>query len=636
MCGIAGYFSPQRHVETLAPLAAMLEEIRHRGPDDQGLLAIDRRRGARLELGRTADAEALRQRCPHDLGLAHCRFAIVDPSDAGHQPLWNDSRSLVLVYNGEVYNHPELREELEKKGHRFRGLSDSEVVLRAFEEWDLEAFRRLNGFWALALYDVRRRRLVLSRDRIGKSPLYLGVARGVLYFASEIKAILAAAGAAAFPVDEGAIADFVAQGWRDVDHGTFYRGIRTLENASTAVVEEDLGVRPVRYWRLPERRLEEKEIDLQEAGETLRDLLADAVRIRLRADVPLAMELSGGLDSSSLVALRASSSETGRFPVYSVKFDAPEADEEPLARLVAGRWARRVDYRVIRPPLLEFWEHADRFTRLVGEPFHSPNLLTTHQVRRRIRADGYKVVIVGSGGDELLAGYPHEYAVPFLASLLAAGSPLEIARELAAATRGQRRALALRCLVGLRRRPKLHPELAALIPSRGRLEGGPPTGFEALLRGNWGPWKMNHWLRSGNPVQYGIPIESRAPFMDYRMAELAFQLPATYLIRHGFSKYVLRRALEPLLPPRVAWRRQKTGYPFPWRDWIAASKPWILANAAGSSLACVNAEGLASRYDALASADPKGLWRLASVLLWHRRCNEGRALAPSGSALARA
>jgi asparagine synthase (glutamine-hydrolysing) len=632
MGGIAGYFSPQRHLETLAPLARMLAEIRHRGPDDEGLLAIDRRRGARLELGRGADPEALRGRCSHDLGLAHCRLASVDPSDAGHQPIWNEARSLVAVADGGVYNHPELREELEKKGHRFRGASDTEVVLRAFEEWDLDAFRRLNGCWALALYDVRRRRLVLSRDRIGKCPLYLGVSRGVLYFASEPKAIVAVAGADAFPVDEGAVADFVAQGWRDVDHGTFYRGIRTLENASTAVVEDDLGIRPARYWRLPERRLEEKEIDLREAGDTLRDLLADAVRIRLRADVPLAMQLSGDVDSSSLVALRASSSEAGRFPVYTVKLDAPDADEEALARQVAGRWVRRVDHHVIRPPLLEFWEHADAFTWLMGEPYRAPSLLTTHLIGRRIRADGYKVLIVGAGGDALLAGHPDAYSVPFLLSLLGNGTPPEVVRELVSATRAQRRALARRCLLGARRPQGVHPELAALIPARGRLDAGPPTSFEALLRANWGPWKMHQWLRSGDPVHGGVPLEARAPFADYRVAELAFQLPMTYLIRRGRTKYVLRHALESLLPPQVVWRQQRRGHPFPWHEWIAASKAWILANARGSSLACVGASGLAARYDALAAADPVGLWRLASVLLWHRRCNEGRALAAPGTA----
>jgi len=172
-----------------------------------------------------------------------------------------------------------------------------------------------------------------------------------------------------------------------------------------------------------------------------------------------------------------------------------------------------------------------------------------------------------------------------------------------------------------------------MVPGPGRLAARPPHGFDARLRAHWGPWRMSYWLRSGNPVHYGIPIETRAPFMDYRVAELAFQLPATYLIRHGLTKYVLRRALDPLLPHPVAWRRRKNGYPFPWRSWLAASKPWILANAAGSSLACVRAEGLAARYDALAAADPRGLWRLASVLLWHRRCNEGRSLVlpPAGA-----
>ena len=633
MCGIAGYFAPRRPQETLAPLAAMLGAIRHRGPDDEGLVAIDRRAGLRLELGRDAPEAILRERLPHEIGLAQCRFAIVDPSDAGHQPFWSDSKHLVLVYNGEVYNHPELREELEKKGHRFRGASDTEVVLRAFEEWDLEAFPRLNGFWALALWDLRRRRLVLSRDRIGKAPLYYGEAGGALWFASEIKAIRAVAGPDAFPVDEGAVRDFAVHGWRDVDQGTCYRGIRCLDAASTAVLGDDLAVRPVRWWRLPERRLDEREMSLHEAADVLHDLLLDAVRIRLRADAQVAMELSGGLDSPSLVALRASLGEAERFPAYTVKFDAPEADEEPRARLVAARWPRRVDYRVIRPPLMEFWEHADRFTALMDEPYHSPNLLTVHQVRRRIRADGSRVVIVGSGGDELLAGYPDQYAVPFLASLLARDRLSAFAREILAASGAQRRGLLRRLFRGPPAPVASHPELAELVPVRGRLATAPPTGFDARLRAFFGPWRMSYWLRSGNPVHYGIPIEARAPFMDYRVAELAFQLPATYLIRHGLTKYVLRRALEPLLPLPIAWRRRKTGYPFPWKHWLAASKPWILANAAGSSLTCVRADDLASRYDRLAAADPRGLWRVASILLWHRRCNEGRALVlpPAGS-----
>src|SRR5262245_24821526 len=167
----------------------MLREIRRRGPDAAGLVAIDRRRGPRLELGRRelapgAADDALFAPCPHEVGLARCGRDLAAAGDAG-APLWNDSRSHVLVCDGEVYNHPELRAELEKQGHQFRSDAVAELLLRAFEEWDLEAFERLNGAFALALYDLRRRRLVLARDRIGERPLFLGAARGVLYFASE-------------------------------------------------------------------------------------------------------------------------------------------------------------------------------------------------------------------------------------------------------------------------------------------------------------------------------------------------------------------------------------------------------------------------------------------------------------------
>jgi asparagine synthase (glutamine-hydrolysing) len=623
--GLAGYLSPGRPVATLETLAAMLRTIRQRGPDDEGLVAIDRRRGARRELGREATADALREPCPHELGLAQCRLATVDASAAGHQPFWNESRSAVLVCDGEVYNQPELREQLEKKGHRFRSRCDAELVLRAYEEWDLEGFARLNGCFAVALYDVRRRRLALSRDRIGKSPLYFGRAAGVLYFASEIRALRAVAGPDAFPVDPGAVADFVLRGWRDVDGGTFYRGIRSLDAASTAVVGDDLEVRGARYWRPPQRRLEEREIDLREACESLRDLLADALRVRLRGEASIAMELSGGLASSALVALRATAGAGGRFPVYHARPEGAGAEEEALARQVAARFPRHVDHRVIRAPRGGFFEEADRFVALVGEPFPAPSLLETHRIRRRLRELGHGVVIVGSGGDEILAGDPGEYAAPFLASLLRTGGPFEVARELAAAAPRARRALARRLLRGARP-PAPHPGLAALVAEPGRVAELPPGDFEALRRGNSGPWKAHARLRAGNAAQGGVPIRWRAPFLDYRLAELAFQLPATYLIRRGVTKYALRRALEPLLPPRVVWRRRPVGDAFPWRAWLAAAKPWILANAAGSTLACVRADELPASYDALAKACPQGLWRLASALLWHRRCNEGRPL----------
>jgi asparagine synthase (glutamine-hydrolysing) len=499
--------------------------------------------------------------------------------------------------------------------------------MRAFEEWDLEALPLFNGAFALALYDLRRRRLVLARDRIGERPLYLGAARGALYFASEIRAIRAVAGAEAFPVDEGAVCDFVLHGHRGHAGGTFYSGVRGLDAASTAEVGDDLVVRPARYWRLPERRLEEREIDLREACELLRDVLADAVRVRLRAPGDVAMELSGGLGSASIVALRAAAHGSARFPAYALNREGVGSTAESRARLVAARWPRQVDLRVVRAAPFGGFERLGDLARLAGEPLDAPELPAILDLCRRIHADGPAVVLVGSGGAEVLAGDPGRYAVPFLASLLLTGSLLEVARELAAATGAQRFALARRCLFGPPRPPPAHPELAALVPAREGLAARPPADFEGLLRANRGPWQTGRRLSREDPSRQGIPVALRAPFLDYRVAELAFQLPATHLIRRGLGRYALRRALEPLLPLPIAWQRERERPPFPWRDWLTAAKAWILANAEDSTLACVRSAGLAARYDALAEADPRGLWRLASVLLWHRRCNEQRALA---------
>lgn len=628
MGGIAGYLSPRRPVETLARLAAMLRELRPRGPGDAGLVAIDRRRGPRLEvacqgLGEGAADEALLASCAHELGLAQS-------GGAGAQPLWNESRSLVLVCDADLHNRPELRAELEKQGHALRSDTDAELLLRAFEEWDLDGFARLNGAFALALYDLRRGRLVLARDRIGERPLYLGVAGGALCFASEIRAILAATGAEAFPLDEGAVRAFVLHASRGEGGATFYTGIQSFAAASSAEVGDDLDVRPARYWRLPGRRLEEREIDLREAGELLRDVLADALRLRLRAPAPVAMELSGGLGSAALVALRAASAEGVRFPTYTFACHEGEAGEEALARLVAARWPRSVDRRVLRAETLEPWERFGALVRLSAEPLDAPQLLLAHERRRRIHADGCAVAIVGSGAGEVLAGDPHEYAVPFLASLLRTGTPIDVARELAAATGAQRRALARRLLFRAGR-SRAHPELAALVAEPGAEPARVPRDFEGLA--SRGAWLAERRLAGEDPARQGTPLALRAPFLDYRVAELALQLPATYLIRRGFAKYPLRRALEPLLPLPLVWRREPVVRAFPWSAWLAAAKPWILANAAGSSLGCVNTAGLPERYDALAAADPRGLWRLASALLWHRRCNEGRPLAPPAKAL---
>ena len=256
---------------------------------------------------------------PHRIGIGHRRFSLVDVSAAGHQPFWWGDTTVCVAFNGEIYNYVELREELEKEGIQFRTTSDTEVLAAAYQLWGLACFQRFNGFWAVTLYDRKRRQLLLARDRIGKAPLYVTRRSDGLYWASEIKGLFAMLGASEFAVHERAVVDFVKWHRRDLFHETFYRDICTFPNAAYAWIESDGSYRPVEYWKVPDRRLCLGEISVQEAQDRLAELLEDAVRIRLRADVPVSVQLVGEwirrpFSRSPRLVRRVSAPTLSRFP----------------------------------------------------------------------------------------------------------------------------------------------------------------------------------------------------------------------------------------------------------------------------------------------------------------------------------
>ena len=289
----------------------MLDSIAHRGPDDQGLFFINVRTGAALDCATSASDPRIREALPdasmaqnfsHHLAFAHCRYSVVDLSSAGHQPMWDGSRRACVCFNGEVYNYVELRAELEEAGCKFSTRTDTEVLLAGYLQWGTGVFARLNGQWALALYDADQRILLLSRDRLGKVPLYYAAHGGRLYWASEIKAIRAACGSDAFSLRPEAVHEYVTKGWRDRD-GTFWAGIDDFPPASFARIDAGLKLDFHTYWRPARERMRASDLSAAEAVQSLRALLSDALRLRVRADVPVAFELSGGVDSSVLVAL---------------------------------------------------------------------------------------------------------------------------------------------------------------------------------------------------------------------------------------------------------------------------------------------------------------------------------------------
>src|SRR2546423_1031785 len=373
MCGIAGIWERSGRPVDQAALERMSGILRHRGPDGSGLYV---------------EAE---------LGLATRRLAIVDPSPAGDQPMSLPERGLRLTYNGEIHNYVELRRELEALGAEFRTHTDTEVVLQAYAAWGLDCFERFNGMWALGLWDARERSLVLSRDRFAIKPLCYSVSGGGFCFASEPKAILAAFPEERLP-NRAEIDRFLSGGFPDAGESTFFANVKSLSPATTLVVSRD-GVRARRYWTFEPG----EESPQPDAEERFRELLRDAVSVRMRSDVPVGACLSGGLDSSAIAAL-VEPPEDRPMHCFSLLYDGWRDDESRYSRVAAearpGRfvvhWVRPRSAGLVETMRKIVWHHdAPMPIRgRVGPWF------VMEEAGRHV-----KVVLDGQGGDEILAGH---------------------------------------------------------------------------------------------------------------------------------------------------------------------------------------------------------------------------------------
>ena len=636
MCGIAGYYSHESKVDSAVDLIRMTRALRHRGPDDEGFVLINTDEGKQLNAsGRESDPH-IRDRLPlldnraegflHNLALSHRRYSIIDLSPSGHQPMWDPQSKVCVSFNGEVYNYIELRDELEQAGHQFSTQSDTEVLLKGYIEWGTGVFPKLIGSWALALYDKNKKKVLLSRDRIGKMPLYYAVRGNQLYWASELKAILQTQPTLSTSIREQAIDDFVIHGWRDLD-GTFWEDIHDFPPASYAWIQNDLSLSIHSYWQLPETRLTTDEISIQEAQSKLHDALSDAVRIRLRSDIPMAFELSGGMDSSSLVALATRHSDQ-KLTAYTIQFSEADSNEEPFARAVADRYPDKINYQVIKPGATDFWLEANAFIWLEEEPFHSPNLFTNYNLRKSIKKDGVGVLINGAGGDEVLAGYSAEYFIPYLRYLLHQGKPGSLINELLSYSETSLSSLILKWIKRASRMWSISKNgnnvngiLKKIYAPGAHVKNRSPksASFSDRAKENMTHRMMNYWLRSGNKATYGIPIEPRLPFLDHRVVELGFTLPPEYLIRDGWHKWILRETTKDILPKKVVWRKQKMGFPFPMTQWLIHSKPIIKKNLSDVDCPYLNISQLFHSYDDLQAQNPNMLWRLIIFGLWWKR-----------------
>ncbi len=573
MCGICGLVQADGSDRLAERVRRMTRLAAHRGPDDEGV-AVFASEGVQ-QLG--ADDVDVEER-PWTVGLGHRRLSIVDLSPGGHQPMTDARGRYWIVYNGEIYNHVELRRELESAGERFVTRSDTEVILTAYRCWGRDALNRFNGMWAFAIYDRERRTILCARDRFGIKPFYYSVEPGRLAFASEIKQLVDA-GVVRPQLNPDALADLLL--WKLEAHSehTFFSGIRSLPaghllEATREEIRRGV-VTPVAFWR-PRATAFSGE---GAAIESFRELLDDSVRLRLRADVPVGVTLSGGLDSSSVTCL-AGRARDGRqaeaFQAFTAVYADPGFSEQEYARQVAER--ARAEHILIRPDdgrLANDWE---RFVRTMEEPFTGFSYYSNWKVYETIRAHGVPVVLNGQGGDELLLGY-ERYRVPLLLSLAKSGAMGRALRELSFTARrsglGWGRLASYMIYFGLPavRRTRRKARVGAFLrPAflRRAMQRGENVG-RTLGRGNrqelqhseFTSYQLPHLLRHEDRVSMAHAVEARVPLLDYRLFELVMGLPDDLLVRDGWSKYVLRQAMSGILPEEIRLRTTKMGFDTP-------------------------------------------------------------------------
>jgi asparagine synthase (glutamine-hydrolysing) len=562
MCGIAGFVNREGEQATSEQVRRMIDTIVHRGPDDEGI------------------------HVQGNVGLGMRRLSIIDLS-GGRQPIYNEDRSVCIVFNGEIYNFPELRKELEGRGHRFYTHTDTEAIVHLYEEMGADCVTKLRGMFAIALYDAKRKSLLLARDRLGKKPLYYAVDGGRLYFGSEIKAMLAVAPELK-TIDPEGILQFFYFGYVPDPYSAF-RQIRTLPPGYLA--EYRTGEIELRqYWDVPQYGTHDPGSD-DACLEEMERRLAEAVRIRLISDVPLGAMLSGGVDSSVVVALMAKSSPA---PVktFSIGFSKADFNEVEYARLVAQRFGTDHHELVVEPDIAEI---LNEITGMMEEPFGDSSMIPTYYVSKLARKH-VTVALSGDGGDELFAGYDryivnwtrrhYDFVPPWIGSLYRN----HLYDRLPSSVKGRKLAWNItlssrdRYLDGVSFLPALHREktlFSSEFVNSARSWVDPLRQFERyydeapandqlsrLMYLDTKTYLTADILTKVDRMSMANSLEVRCPILDHEFVGWVAGLPIHYKFRNGTRKFMFKKLAERLgIPPQLLHRR-KQGFSMPLVHWM--------------------------------------------------------------------
>lgn len=551
MCGISGIIHHDGAPVGEEQLHAMMRAMKHRGPDDEGLFAED------------------------NLGLGFVRLSILDLSAAGHQPMFSADGRYVLIFNGEIFNYIELREELKAKGHHFHTQTDSEVLLAAWQEWGEDMLHRFNGMWSFVIFDRKEKSLFGARDRYGIKPFFYCQDGARFIFASEPPSILAVLGRKPTP-DPDTLFGYLAFNRTDQNEHTFFKEIKKLNHGHCFRIDlksGDRNFRPRRWYDLRSR------LNGAVSGpEEYRDLFASSVQLRLRSDVPVGVCLSGGLDSSSIVSLLHGDFGLKELNTFSAVYGkGRNGDESAFIDLYQDR-LKNMYYTY--PDEKALMADLEDLTRAQLEPVPSTSTYAQYRVMK-LAKEHVTVTLDGQGADEALAGYHYFFGFHFK-NLLRQGRAGRLAMEMGHYWSKHRslygfKSLAffllpsfLRTRVRVMEKGYLHPDFFKAQSAGGGDIAGELYGSNSLQEAliNHFEYKLEHLLKWEDRNSMWFSIEARVPFLDYRLVERTLPLRDDLIIRDGMTKYVLREAMKGTLPEPIRTRRDKVGFETPEAEWF--------------------------------------------------------------------
>ncbi len=555
MCGIAGLIKLDGNIVTNKEIKNMIKVIKYRGPDDEGYYI------------------------ENNIGMGHCRLSIIDLTDAGHQPMKSCDNSLLIVYNGEIYNFVELRKELETLGYKFKSNTDTEVILYSYKEWGENCVNRFNGDWAFAILDKNKKELFCSRDRFGVKPFYYFFDGKVFAFASEIKSLLELG--VSREVNPNLIYDFLIFGILEHTDKTFFKNVKKLPPASWLKLNQKGEIVIKKFWDFKvSNELESDNKKIKQYDKEFLELFMDSIKIRLRSDVPVGSCLSGGLDSSAIVCAMSYLLKIDNIPnigekikTFSACYEEKNIDERNYIEEVITKTNAEKNYIFPKPE--DFLKEIDDIVWHQEEPFGGTSIFAQWKVLKKAR-EKVKVLLDGQGGDENLCGYRKFYFFYlkelyerkkyslFFKEVLQFFSSLDILKTLNLKS-------GLRYINYGNKLFKIEDLINHSFIEKfkeRKINFNYQKNLGNRIKEDITKWSLPVLLRFEDKNSAASSIETRLPFLDYRLVEKIGTFPFDTKINNGWTKFILRNSLKGILPEKIRLRKSKLGFATPQDSWM--------------------------------------------------------------------